>query len=150
VYSFAALIGVEHHAGHRAAAHRHRHHHRGVGQLRVVTLTEGEPEHPAGGRVQHRHQVELALTGADFGAVAEPLAVELPSAEVALDQVRPPPAALPRPGRGPAPVLLPGGQALLAHQPRDGVLAHPPACLPQVVGDPRGAVLTPVQVKTAA
>jgi hypothetical protein len=38
VYS-AALVGVEHHAGHLAAAHRDRHGQRAVGQRRIVPLT---------------------------------------------------------------------------------------------------------------
>jgi hypothetical protein len=70
--------------------------------------------------------VQLALIGADLGAVAEPFAVDPRRGEVALDQVRHPPAALPRPGRRPAPLLPPGRQVLLAHQRRDRVLAHPP------------------------
>jgi hypothetical protein len=68
-----------------AAAHRHRHHQRAVGQLGVVVLAEREPEHPAGGHVHHRGQVELALAGGNLGAVAVPLAVDLLCAEVPLD-----------------------------------------------------------------
>jgi len=81
--------------GYLAAAHRDRHHQRGVSQLGVVALAEGEAEDPAGSSVQHRYQMEFALTGSDFGAIAEPLTVELTGAEVAFDQVRRPPAALP-------------------------------------------------------
>jgi hypothetical protein len=44
---------MEDHPGDLAAAHRDRHRQRTVGQLHVVTLAEGVPEHPAGGRVQH-------------------------------------------------------------------------------------------------
>ena len=57
--------------------------------------------------------------------------------EVPLDQVRRPPAALPGPGRGPAFLLPPGGQALLAHHRGHGVLADRPAQLAQVSGNPR-------------
>ena len=42
----------------------------------------------------------------------------------------------------------PGGQALLAHQARGGVLAHPPSQLAQVGSDPRrpvGALVSPEQ-----
>ena len=42
-----APVGVHDDAGHRAAAHRYRHHQRAVGQVRVVVLTQGEPQHPA-------------------------------------------------------------------------------------------------------
>jgi hypothetical protein len=65
-----------------AAAHRYGHGQRAVGQLRVVALAEGEPQHPAGGHIQHRDQVQPALAGGDLGAVAEPLAVELGGREV--------------------------------------------------------------------
>jgi hypothetical protein len=54
-------------------------------------------EHLAGGRVQHRNQVQLALIGGNFGAVPEQLAVDL-RRRVALDQVRRLPAALAWPG----------------------------------------------------
>ena len=74
---FAALVGVQDHAGDLPAARRHRHRQRAVGQLRIVVLAEREPEHPPGGHVQDRGQVELALTGGDLGAVAVPLAVDL-------------------------------------------------------------------------
>jgi hypothetical protein len=46
-FALAALVGVQDDAGHGAAAHRHRHHQRAVGQLRVVVLAQGEPQHPA-------------------------------------------------------------------------------------------------------
>jgi hypothetical protein len=84
--------------------------------------------------------MQLALISRDLGAVAVPLAVDLRGAEVALDQVRGPPPALPWPGRGPALPRPPGRQALLAHQRSDGVLADPPPGIAQVSGDPRGAV----------
>ena len=71
----AALVGVEDHAGHLAAAHGHRHGQRAVGQLRVVVLAERKPEDPARAHVQHRIQIQLALTGDDLGAVAVPVAV---------------------------------------------------------------------------
>jgi hypothetical protein len=135
VYS-AALIGVEHHAGHLAAADRDRHGQGAVGQLRVVPLAQGEPQHPAGGHVQDRDQVQSAFTGDDLGAVAEPLAVELAGGEVAFDQVRCPPPALARPGRAPALLRPPRGHAQLAHQPGDGVLTDPPPGITQIRGDP--------------
>ena len=90
----AALIGVHDHPGHVPAAHRHRHDQRGVGQLRVMMLGQGEPEHPAGGRVQHRREVQLALIGVDIGAVAVPLLVDLGRGEVPLDQVPAPASGL--------------------------------------------------------
>jgi hypothetical protein len=63
VYS-AALISVQDHAGHRAAAHRHRHRQRPVSQLGAVMLPEGEPDDPARAHVQHRiHSVESELSG---------------------------------------------------------------------------------------
>ena len=42
---FAALVGVEHHAGGLATAHRHRHGQRAVGQGGVVVLAQGETQH---------------------------------------------------------------------------------------------------------
>src|ERR1700730_13011609 len=54
-----------------------------------------------------------------------------------------------RPG-APALALRPGGQALLAHQASDGVLAGPPAVVFEVDGDPRRPVLAlmePEQVR---
>src|SRR6266545_7498147 len=107
-------------------------------------LAEGEPEDPARARVKHRVQVELALSRPDLGAVAVPPAVDPVGRELAPDQVRCPPPAFPRPGSALA--ALPagaGGQALLTHQGRDGVLAHPPARLAQRGGDPRRPVLAP-------
>jgi hypothetical protein len=95
---------------------------RGVDQFGVVTLAEGEPEHSAGGRVQHRDQVQLTLTGGNLGAVPEPFAVDLRRREDPLAQVRRPPAALGRPGRGTPSFPTPGGQVLRAHQAGDGVL----------------------------
>src|SRR5215813_11287004 len=85
--------------------------------------------------------MQLALTGRYLGPIAVPFAVDLRRGEVPLDQVRCPPPALPRPGSALAPVLPPRYQALLAHQRGDGVLAHPPARLAQVGGDPRRPVL---------
>src|SRR5215471_115416 len=79
----------------------------------------------------------LALAGSDLGAVAVPLAVQPGGGEVPLDQVRCPPAAPAWPGGGLTPALGPGHQVLLAHQRGDGVLAHPPAVVAQVGGDPR-------------
>jgi hypothetical protein len=65
-----------------------------------MMLPQGEPEDPAGGRVQHRSQVQLALTGVDTGAVAVPLLVDLLRGEVPPDQVRRALACCrPRPGR---------------------------------------------------
>src|SRR6266516_942839 len=45
--------------GDLAAADRHRHRQGAVGQLGVVMLAEGEPEHPAGGPVQDRSRWSL-------------------------------------------------------------------------------------------
>ena len=55
----AALIGVEHHAGHRAAPDGHRHRQRAVGQRRVVTGAEREPDDPARAHVQHESRYSL-------------------------------------------------------------------------------------------
>jgi hypothetical protein len=143
--ALAAAIGVHNDAGDLPAAEGHRHDQGAVGQLGIVVLAEGEPEHPAGGHVQHRGQVELAFCGLDLCAVAVPLGVDLLRREVALDQVRCPPAALSRPGGGPALLLAPGGQALLGHDRSDGVLADLPPGLAQVGGDPRGPVSAPVR-----
>jgi hypothetical protein len=91
--------------------------------------------------------MQLALTGGDLGPVTKPLLIDLGRGEVPLDQVRRPPPALARAGRGPALLLPPRCQALLTHQGGDGVLAHPPAVVMQVVGDPRGAVFALVGLK---
>src|SRR5215470_6166337 len=72
------------------------------------------PQHSAGGHVQHRVEVELALIGSGFGPIAIPLAVELACGEVPFDQVRRPPPAFPGPGGGFALLLSPRYQALLA------------------------------------
>src|SRR5262249_14398472 len=80
-------------------------------------------------------------TGGNLGPVPEPLAADLCCREDPLDQVRRPPPAPGRPGSGAPSLLAPGGQALRAHQASDGVLAHPPASLAQVGGDPRRPVL---------
>jgi hypothetical protein len=45
-FALAALVGVEHHPGHRPAADRHRHGQRPVGQRRVVMSAERVPEDP--------------------------------------------------------------------------------------------------------
>jgi hypothetical protein len=136
VYS-AALIGVHDHSGHLAAAYRDRHCQRAVGQLRARMLRQAEPEDPPRPHVQDRREVQLALAGGDLGAVAVPLAVDGGRSERPLDQVRRPPPALARPGRGPAAGLAPGGQAHLGHQHGDGVLADCPPGVPQRGGNPR-------------
>src|SRR5690349_6468146 len=89
--------------------------------------------------------MKLALVRGNLGVVAVPLLVDLLRREVPPDQVRRPPPAVARPGRRLALLLAPGGQALLAHQRRHGVLAHPPARLPQIRSDPRRPVGTPVR-----
>jgi hypothetical protein len=140
---------VEHHAGYLAAAHRDGHGQRAVGQCCVVPLAQGEAQHPAGGHIQHRDQVQLALTCGDLGAIAEPFAVERGRGEVPLDQVRRPPPAPARASCGAPLLLAPGRQAQLAHQARDGVLADPPAFLTQIRRDPRRAVLALVELEQA-
>src|SRR6266480_5672061 len=144
---FAALVGVEHHPGRPAAAHRHRHRQRAVGQLGGVAPRQGEPEHPPGAHVQHRDEVQLALIGSDLGPVTKPLLIDLLRGEVPVNQVRRPPPALPRPGRGPAPALPPRHQALLTHRGGDSVLAYPPAAVTQAISDPRRPVLALMQLK---
>jgi hypothetical protein len=114
-----------------------------------VVLAEGEAEHPPGGHVQDRVQVELALIGGYLGAIAIPLAVDLGGGEVPLNQVWCPPPALARPGGAFALGFLPRRQVLLAHQRRDGVLAHPPPFFPQVSGDPRRPVPALMQPEQA-
>jgi hypothetical protein len=69
----AALVGVQDHPGDLAAAHRHRHREGAGGQLGVVVLGQGEPDHPPGEDVQHRGQMQPALPGFDLGSVTEPL-----------------------------------------------------------------------------
>src|SRR5512142_2753768 len=112
-----------------------------VGQLRVVMLAQGEPPDPARAHVQHRGELELALTGGDLGPVAVPLAVDVPGGEAPLDPAGCPPPAPARPGRAPPPAPGPGGRAHLGHQLSDGVLAHRPACLRQVRGEHRRSAL---------
>src|SRR5580700_686349 len=140
-----AAVGVHDDAGYLPAAYRDCHDQRAAGQLGVVMLAGREPQHPAGGHVHHRGQVELAFAGLDLRPVAVPFAVHLLGWEVPLDQVRRPPAALPGPGRGPALLLPPGGQALLTHDRGDRVLADLPACRSQVGSDPRRPVRAPVR-----
>jgi hypothetical protein len=77
------LVGVEEDAGHLPSAYRHRQ--RAVGQLHVMVLTQGEPEHPARAPVQHAVQVKLALIGGDLGAVAVSFLVDLGGREVPPD-----------------------------------------------------------------
>src|SRR2546421_5019802 len=101
---FAALVGVEPNAGHLAAAHRDGHGQRAVGERRVMPLAQGESQHPAGGHIQDRDQVQPALIGGDLGAVTEPFAVQRSRWEIPLDQVRRPPPALAQASRG-APLL---------------------------------------------
>ena len=138
----AALIGMQDHAvdGLLAAAHRDRHRQRGIGQLGVVVLAQGEADDPPRAHVQHAVQVQLALVGDDLGAVGVPLSVQLLGGEVPADQVRRRLTAPPGPGGGPPAPFRPGDQALRAQQCGDGVLADSPARLTQIGGDPRGAV----------
>jgi hypothetical protein len=91
--------------------------------------------------------VQLALSGADLGAVAEPLAIHLRGGEVSPDQVRCPPPAPAGPRRRLALPLAPGGQVLFAHHRCDGVLADPPPRIAQVGGDPRRPVPAAVQLE---
>ena len=69
---FTTLVGVEQHPGHRPAAHRDRHAQRRPRQIRVMMLTEGEPDAPPGMQVQHRREVENPFTGGDLGQIAAP------------------------------------------------------------------------------
>ena len=73
----AALVGVQDLPGDRVppAADRDRHGQRGVGQRGVGMLAQGEPDHAAGGHVQHAVEEQLALPGGDLGAISVPLAV---------------------------------------------------------------------------
>jgi hypothetical protein len=144
-FALAALVGVHDDAGHLAATRRHGHDQGVVGEPGVVVLAERVPEHPAGGHIHHRSQVQLALAGLDLGAVAVPLDVDLLRREVPLDQVRRPPAAFPRPGRSPALLRPPGSQTLLAHDRGHSVLADLPPGRAQIGGDPRRPVGPPVR-----
>src|SRR4051794_27648036 len=138
----AALVGVQDHAGPGLppAADSDRHRQRGVGQLAVVVLAEGEADDPPRAHVQNAVQDELALVGVDLGGRRIIKKKNLLGGEVAADQVRrPPPAPAPAGGLL-APPRRPNDEALLAHQRGDGVLADPLPGLAQVGGDPRGAV----------
>jgi hypothetical protein len=134
---FTTLVGVEQHPGHRPAAHRDRHAQRRPRQIRVMMLTEGEPDAPPGMQVQHRREVENPFTGGDLGQIAAPPHVRpLRLAEVPTERVgRLARRSVPL-GGGPAGVFRPGHQMLLGHHRRDGVLTDPPPQIPQVRGDP--------------
>jgi hypothetical protein len=82
-------------------------------------------------------EVELALVGGNLGAVAVPLVVEPIRSEVPADQVRCAPPAAALPGGLFALLAAAGGQPELTHELGNGVLADPPAGIPQVGGDPR-------------
>src|SRR5918998_5907583 len=94
--------------------------------------------------------MQRALTGADFGSVAIPFLVDTLGGEVPFDQVRSSPVAPAGPGGRPAPSATPRGEALLAHQRRDGVLAHRPPRIAEVCGDPGRAVGALVSTKQPA
>jgi hypothetical protein len=127
------------------AADRDRHGQRRVGQLGVVMGAEGEADDPPRSHVQHAVEIQLALVGDDLGAIAVPLAVDLPSGKPPPDQVRGPPPAPPRAGATAALARVAGDQPLLGHDLRDRVRTDPPARLAQVRGDPRGAVAAAVR-----
>src|SRR4051812_50196188 len=82
--------------------------------------------------------------GEDLGAVTEPALIDPLGGEVPLDLVRGAPSTPARPGGVLAAALGSGDQALLGHQARDRVHAHPPAQLAQLGSDPRGSVPAPV------
>jgi hypothetical protein len=65
---FTALIGVHDHCGDRLfpAAHRDSHAQRGVCQLGVVVLVDGEPDDSPRTHVQHRVEEQLALISGDL------------------------------------------------------------------------------------
>jgi hypothetical protein len=128
----AAAVGVQDHPGHLAAAHRHRHRQRPVSELRIVMLGQGEPHHPPGAHIQHRGQVQRALTGGDLCSIALPFLGDGLGGEVPFHHIRGTPAAPPGPGRRSAPFPAPCGETLLTHQRRDGVLAEGPPLIPQL------------------
>ena len=81
-----------------------------------MMLTQREANHPPGGHVQDRREVELPLIRRDLRAVAVPLGVDLAGREVPLDQVWCPPPAFRRPGGALALLLPPRRQMQFAHQ----------------------------------
>jgi hypothetical protein len=60
---------VEHHPGHRPAAHRDRGAQRRPRQCGVVAGVQREPDTAPRVQVQDRRQVELSFTGGDLGQI---------------------------------------------------------------------------------
>src|SRR6476659_5105264 len=108
-------------------------------------LVEGEPDDSPRTHVQDRVEEQLALISDDLSPVAIPLLIQRAGREITPNQVRRPPATVALAGGVPAPPLGPRDQALLAHDRSDGLLAHHPAGLAQIVGDPRRAELAVVR-----
>ena len=65
------------------AAHCHRHGQSAVGQGGVVALAEGKAQHPAGGNIQDRDQVQLAFTGRNLGSITDEFSKALALRQVA-------------------------------------------------------------------
>ena len=132
---------MEDHAGDVAAAHRDRHVDRGLGELRVrILLTHREAEQAPRVEVLDRSEEQWSFVGVDLLEVTAPLDVRRVSVEVATHQVGRAPRPLVRPGQAPVVPLGSSHQAFFGHDPRDGVLRHPPARLPQILHHPRAAI----------
>jgi hypothetical protein len=138
---------VEHHAGHLAAAHRHRHGQRPIGQLRVVALAEGNPSTRR--EATSRTETRWSLPSPVRISVPSPNHLRLICWAGKSRLTRSGARQRPVPGRvvERRRLLRLATQALLVHQRRDGVLAHPPPGIAQVGGDPRRAVLGFVQLE---
>jgi len=133
----AALIGVEHHPGHGAAADGGGHLQRRDGQVGVVVLTDRVAQRPAAEQVLDRGQIELALVGGDLSQVTAPGAVRPVGGEVTAHQIRRPARGLVRPGQPLAAAGAAGHQLLGGHRGGDGVQPDLPAGRGQLGGHPR-------------
>ena len=136
-----ALVGVEDHPGHGAAAHRGGHVERVCGQLRGgVAVGLREAQHPPGEQVLDGGEEHRPLAGVDLLEVADPLLVDAVGGEVPPQQVRHRLGPLVGAGQAPATAAGASLQALAGHRGLHRLLGHLAARPAQLGAHPGRAV----------